>query len=56
MLDEVITALFRNVVFGSAVQFVESIFATLKANQIKLEWITEARFEAAWSLEEKISG
>jgi len=56
VLDEVITALFRNVVFGSAVQFVESIFATLKANQIKLEWITEARFEAAWSLEEKISG
>ena len=53
VLDEVITALFRNVVFGSAVQFVESIFATFKANQIKLEWINEARFKAAWSLRKK---
>ena len=45
MLDEVITALFRNVVFGSAVQFVEALFAAIKGNQIKLERITEARFK-----------
>ncbi|MGB2728286.1 MAG: PIN domain-containing protein [Halobacteriota archaeon] len=50
VLDEVITALFRNVAFGSAVQFVESLFAAIKGNQIKLERITEARFETAWSL------
>jgi predicted nucleic acid-binding protein len=52
-LDEVITALFRNVAFGSAVQFVESLFAAIKGNQIKLERITEARFKAAWSLRKK---
>jgi len=53
VLGEVITALFRNVVFGSAVQFVESLFAAIKGNQIKLERITEARFKAAWSLSKK---
>lgn len=53
VLDEVITALFRNVVFGRAVQFVESLFAAIKGNQIKLERITEARFKAAWLLRKK---
>jgi len=43
VLDEVITALFRNVVFGSAVQFVESIFATLKA--YKLDKISRLKNE-----------
>ena len=53
VLDEVITALFRNVAFASAVQFVESLFAAIKGNQIKLERITEARFKAAWSRRKK---
>ena len=53
VLDEVITALFRNVAFANAVQFVESLFAAIKGNQIKLERITEARFKAAWSLRKK---
>jgi predicted nucleic acid-binding protein len=53
VLDEVITALFRNVAFGSAVQFVESLFTAIEGNQIKLKRITEARFKAAWSLRKK---
>ena len=48
-----ITALFRSVAFGSAVQFSESLFAAVKGNQIKLERITEARFKAAWSARKK---
>jgi len=53
VLDEVITALFRNVAFANAVQFVEYLFATIKGNQIKVERITEARYKAAWSLRKK---
>jgi len=53
VLDEVITALFRNVAFSSAVQFVESLFAAIKGNQLKLERITEARFKVAWSLRKR---
>ena len=53
VLDEVITALFRSVAFGSAVQLSESLFAAIKDNQIKLERITEARFKAAWSLRKR---
>jgi len=53
VLDEVITALFRNVIFSSAVQFVGSLFAAIKINQIELEMITEARFKSAWSLRKK---
>ena len=53
VLDEVITALFRNVAFSSAVQFVESLFAAIKSNQIKLERVTEVRFKVAWSLRKK---
>jgi len=53
VLDEMITALFRSVAFGSAVQFSESLFAAVKGNQIKLERITEARFKAAWSARKK---
>ena len=53
VLDEVITALFRNVAFGSAVQFVESLFAAIESNKIRLEKITKERFEAAWSLRKK---
>ena len=50
VFDEVITALFRNVVFSSAVQFVEGLLTAIKENQIGLERITEERFKAAWSL------
>ena len=53
VLDEVITALFRNVAFSSAIQFVESLFAAIKSTQIKLERVTEARFKVAWSLRKK---
>jgi len=53
VLDEVITALFRNVAFGSAVQFAESLFAAIKGNRIKLERVTEERFKVAWMLRKK---
>jgi len=53
VLDEVITALFRNVVSSSAVQFVESLLTAIKIDQIELEKITEDRFKAAWSLRKK---
>ena len=53
VLDEVITALFRSVAFGSAVQFSEFLFAVVNDNQIKLERITEARFKAAWSMRKR---
>ena len=48
VLDEVITALFRNVIFASAVQFIESVFTATSNDQIKLERITETRFKVAW--------
>jgi predicted nucleic acid-binding protein len=48
VLDEVITALFRNVIFASAVQFIESLFTATSTDQIKLERITETRFKVAW--------
>jgi len=50
VLDEVITALFRGVASGSAIQFIESLFAAIRDNRIILEQITEARFNLAWSL------
>jgi len=53
VLDEVITALFANVAFSSAVHFVESLFDAIKGNQINLERITETQFKAAWSLRKK---
>jgi len=53
VVDEVITALFKNVVFSSAIEFMESLFAAIKGNQIKLERITESRFRTAWSLRKK---
>ncbi len=53
VLDEVITALFKNVVFSSAIEFMESLFAAIKDNQIKLERINETRFKTAWSLRKK---
>jgi predicted nucleic acid-binding protein len=53
VLDEVITSLFKNVVFINAIEFIESLFAAIKNDQIKLERITESRFKTAWSLRKK---
>ncbi len=53
VLDEVITVLFKNVVFSSASDFIESLFVAIKDNQIKFERITEQRFKTAWSLRKK---
>lgn len=50
VLDEVITALFRNVAFSTAVRFVESLFSLIKNKELKLERVNEAKFKAAWSL------
>lgn len=35
------------------VQFVDSLFVAIKGNKIKLERITDARFETAWLLRKK---
>lgn len=48
VLDEVITALFRNVVFSNAVRFIESLILMIDYNQLRLEKITEERFKKAW--------
>lgn len=53
VVDEVITALFRSVAYDSAVQFIESLFSMIKDERLKLEKITEPRFEAAWLLRKK---
>lgn len=53
VLDEVITALFKNVAFSGAIEFIESLFAAIKDKQIKIERITETRFKTAWSLRKK---
>jgi len=45
VIDELITSLFRNVDFSSAIEFMESLFAAIEDNQIKLERITESRFK-----------
>ena len=53
VLDEVITALFKNVAFSGAIEFIESLFTAINDKQVKLERITEKRFKAAWSLRKK---
>jgi len=53
VLDELITALFRNVVYTSAVQFIESLLAAITTNRVLLERVTEPRFISAWSLRRK---
>ena len=37
VLDEVITALFRGVASGSAIQFIESLFAAIRDNRIRFK-------------------
>jgi len=53
IIDEVITSIFRNVDFDSAVQFVDLLFTAANNNQLKLERITSSRFNDAWSLRKK---
>lgn len=54
VLDEVITALFRNVVFVTAVRFIETLYSMIKNDQLKLERIAEERFRIAWQLRKKL--
>nr|MDO8080040.1 PIN domain-containing protein [Candidatus Freyarchaeota archaeon] len=54
VLDEVITALFRNVVFVTAVRFIEALHSMIKNDQLKLERISEERFRIAWQLRKKL--
>ena len=53
VLDEVITALFINVAFDSAVKFVESLFTMIKDGQLELEKIIDKGFKEAWILRKK---
>ena len=53
ILDEVITALFRNVPFNQAVKFIESLLKAIKFKQITLERVDEDRFNFAWELRKK---
>lgn len=48
VLDEVITALFRNVVFITAVRFIEALHSMIKNDLLELERITEEKFRIAW--------
>lgn len=54
VLDEVITALFRNVVFATAVQFIEALHSMIKNDLLELERIEEERFRIAWQLRKKL--
>jgi predicted nucleic acid-binding protein len=47
VLDELITALFRNVTYSSAVKFIESLLAAISSNRVLLELVTEPRFRSA---------
>ena len=53
VLDELITALFKNVAFNTALKFIESLFTAINSNRVVLELVTENRFIAAWSLRKK---
>jgi len=54
VIDEVVTALFRNVTVDKATQFIEAIFEAAKNNLLKIERITRERFEGAWMLRKKL--
>jgi predicted nucleic acid-binding protein len=53
ILDETITALFRNVNFDSAVQFIEPLFVGIENGQVILERVNKDRFSSAWTLRKK---
>ena len=53
VLDETITALFRSVLYSSAVKFIESLWAMIESGKLRLGVITEPRFKAAWSLRKR---
>ncbi|MEA1993737.1 MAG: PIN domain-containing protein [Euryarchaeota archaeon] len=50
VLDETITALFRNVRFASAAKFIDSLLRAVDARQVSVERITASRFKSAWDL------
>ncbi|MCD6573707.1 MAG: PIN domain-containing protein [Thermoplasmata archaeon] len=54
VIDEVVTALFRNVTIDKAIRFIEAIFEAAKNNLLKIERITRERFEGAWMLRKKL--
>ena len=54
VIDEAVTALFRNVTVDKAIQFIEAIFEAAKNNLLKIERITRERFEGAWMLRKKL--
>jgi len=50
VLDEAITALFKNAKFDGASQFIEALLGAINIGQIALERIDEDRFSEAWLL------
>lgn len=54
VLDEVITALLRNVAFATAVRFIEALHSMIKNDQLRLERISVERFKKAWQLRKKL--
>lgn len=55
VLDETITALFRNVSYKSSVQFIESLFTEIENGQVMLIKVDDDRFYSAWSIKKKYS-
>jgi predicted nucleic acid-binding protein len=53
IIDELITGLFKNVAYSSAVKFIESLLAAISSNRVLLERVTEPRIRSAWSLRKK---
>ena len=50
VLDETITALFKEVRFDEATKFIQALLEAADSGQIVLEWIDEERFRSAWLL------
>ncbi len=50
ILDETITALFKNARFEDAAKFIETMLDAINAGQIILERIDEDKFDSAWQL------
>jgi predicted nucleic acid-binding protein len=53
VLDEVITALFTNVSFDHAVEFIETLLSAIGVGQIALERVDEERSNSAWMLRKR---
>lgn len=50
ILDETITALFKNARFDDAAKFIETMMDAISAGQIIIERIDEDKFDSAWQL------